>query len=85
MNFSFQELKESIILRSNSSLRQKEKIPLTERNIEYFNTGVHTTTLSIFEDDESTKDALNKVQNARNIQVSEWIRLLPRVRCPPKQ
>ena len=49
------------------SLDPRFKTPLTERNIETFTV------------EQQDEDARNQVRRSREVQISEWIRLLPRV------
>lgn len=55
--------------RSNHLSDSFNKIPLTERNIETFVT------------EQIEQDARDQIQRTREIQISEWLRLLPRVRA----
>jgi hypothetical protein len=49
----------------------ESKIPLTERNIGTFNSEGKEES-----EEESKHDARNKLQQARQVQISEWLRLV---------
>ena len=64
------------IIHHDPPLDPATKIPLTERNIDFFNgKDKGKEEEDIFY--ENSKDARDRVQHARKIQVSEWLRLLP--------
>lgn len=62
--FSFKRMKKRSI--SQPDRESSTKLPLTERNIEFLN--------------QQEQDAGHEVQRPREVQISEWLRLLPRVR-----
>lgn len=78
----FKSIKAKILSRrkSSSQLARSSTIKLTERNLGFFNNDgkALSDTLSIFESEgTSSKDASLKLQNSREIQISEWLRLVP--------
>ena len=78
--FSFRSVREHIARRRAASLDSVNKIPLTERNVESFNNdGYYKDTVDEFDSESISEDARLKVQRSREVQISEWLRLLPRV------
>ena len=83
-SFSFKVLRQHLPRRNTPpSQDPATKIPLTERNIEFFNNdGKVSDTVSEFETDSSNSDARLKIQRSREVQISEWLRLVPSVSPP---
>ena len=76
--FSFRSVKEHIARRRAPTLDSASKLPLTERNVESFNNdGHYKCTLDEFDSESTLQDARLKVQRSREVQISEWLRLLP--------
>ena len=74
--FNLRSIKHNLAHRTSPPLDPVTKIPLTERNIDFFNSKDKTKE----EEDfiyASSKHARDRIQRAREIQVSEWLRLLP--------
>ena len=81
-SFSLKSLKQSIGRHDDLKIDPATKIPLTERNIQFFNKRDVSKEEESEEDGDpvqSKKNARDKVQRSREVQVSEWLRLLPRV------